>query len=428
MKKILFVDDDAVVARVYREKLAEAGFEVAVAQDGVAAMKMVTQFAPDLVVLDLLMPKFTGADVLKYIRQHPALKTTRVVIFSNSFLAALEDQVGDSGVEYTLSKSNTTPASMIDTIREVLAGPEHFEKPPAPSRPGLFRAPAPPAAAPPLPLPPPPPLRQPATQAQPQPLIRSGAVPQPARPSRDRVQSEFMKHLPPMISGIRQVCRELLEAADTATEMKVIEQMTRKISFLNHSASTADCRQLEQLSKALETLLYHLVDKPDAMTDSCRNTIATAITVLAQFMDRYDPAQVDDNPPPPAILVVDDNAVSNRSLVQTVVGAGLLTTSVMDPHEALAVLRATQYDLVLLDVDMPGMDGIALCEQMRALPLHKYTPVLFITAYSDLRTRSRSVLSGGDDFIPKPVLPRELNVKVFSQLLKRHLDSPRIGG
>jgi CheY-like chemotaxis protein len=407
MKKILFVDDDELVARVYQEKLTEAGYQVAVAQDGVAAMKMVTQFFPDLVVLDLLMPKFTGADVLKYIRRHPALKTTRVVIFSNSFLAALEDQAGDSGVEYTLSKSNTTPASMINTIREVLAGPEHIEKPPAPPAT---------AVAPPVPVPSPAPVRQPAP------------VSQPVGPSRDQVQSEFLKHMPLMISGIRQVCRELLEAADPAAEMKVIEQMTRKIGFLKTSASTAGCRQPEQLSKALETLLYHLLDKPAAMTDSCRNTIATGVTVMAQYMDRFDPAQVEDNPPPPAILVVDDNPVTNRTLVQTLLGAGLTTTSVMDPYEALAVLRGTPYDLVLLDVDMPGMDGIDLCEQMRALPLHKYTPVVFITAFSDLRTRSRSVLSGGDDFIPKPVLPRELNVKVFAQLLRHQFDSTRADG
>jgi CheY-like chemotaxis protein len=413
MKKILLVDDDELVARVYGEKLAEAGFEVAVAHDGVAAMKMVTQFVPDLVLLDLLMPKFTGADVLKYIRQHPSLKTTRVVIFSSSFLAAFEDQVGQSGVEYMLSKSDTTPASMIETIREVLAGPEHIEKPSAPSATTV---------APAVPVPPSAPVRQPAPQFQPAP------VSQPVGPSRDQVQSEFLKHMPLMISGIRQVCRELLEAADPAAEMKVIEQMTRKIGFLNTSASTAGCRQPEQLSKALETLLYHLLDKPGAMTDSCRNTIATGVTVLAQYVDRFDPAQAEDNPPPPAILVVDDNPVTNRSLVQTLLGARLTTTSVMDPYEALAVLRGTPYDLVLLDVDMPGMDGIDLCEQMRALPLHKYTPVVFITAFSDPRTRSRSVLSGGDDFIPKPVLPRELNVKVFAQLLKHRFNQRRPDG
>jgi len=416
MKKILFVDDDELVARVYQEKLTEAGYQVAVAQDGVAAMKMVTQFKPDLVVLDLLMPKFTGADVLKYIRQQPAIKATRVVIFSNSFLAALVDQIGEAGVEYTLSKSTTTPASMLETIREVLAGPEHVDKPPP------ARSPTPTAIGPAPPV-------APATRVRPpEPPTRPAPVRQPVPPSRDRVQSEFLRHMPLMISGIRQICRELLEAADSATEMKVIEQMTRKISFLNHSASTAGCRQPERLSKALETLLYHLLDKPAAMTDSCRNTIATSVTVLAQYMDRFDPAQAEDNPPPPAILVVDDNPVSNRTLVQTLLGAGLTTTSVMDPYEALAVLRGTPYDLVLLDVDMPGMDGIDLCEQMRALPLHKYTPVLFITALSDLRTRSRSVLSGGDDFIPKPVLPRELNVKVFAQLLKHQFDGTRGGG
>ena len=74
MKKILYVEDDVLIARVYGDKLAAAGFEVVVAQDGLAAVQRLREFTPDIIVLDLLMPKLTGVDVLKFIRRQPALK------------------------------------------------------------------------------------------------------------------------------------------------------------------------------------------------------------------------------------------------------------------------------------------------------------------------------------------------------------------
>ena len=74
--------------------------------------------------------------------------------------------------------------------------------------------------------------------------------------------------------------------------------------------------------------------------------------------------------------------------------------------------------LVLMDVSMPKIDGLVLCEQMRALPLHQRTPVIFVTGLTDFQTYARSILSGGNDLIAKPISPNELCVKVITHLLK----------
>jgi CheY-like chemotaxis protein len=65
------------------------------------------------------------------------------------------------------------------------------------------------------------------------------------------------------------------------------------------------------------------------------------------------------------------------------------------------------------------MDGIALREQMRQLPLHGQTPAILITSYADFAERARSKLGSSDDLITKPILPIELAVKVTAHVLKR---------
>jgi DNA-binding response OmpR family regulator len=116
--------------------------------------------------------------------------------------------------------------------------------------------------------------------------------------------------------------------------------------------------------------------------------------------------------------VVDDDAVSNRALVMALNRANLRATSAADPFVALKMVEKTPYDLVMLDIDMPGMDGITLCQKIRGLPDHARTPVIFVTGMQDFKLRAKSLLSGGSDLISKPILPLELTVKVITHLTR----------
>jgi len=399
MKRILFVEDDALIARIYSQKLVEEGFEVAVAEDGLAAMRLLPEFMPDLVVLDLLMPKMTGVDVLKFMRQHPDLKSIRVVVFSNSFLSNLVEQLESMKVEESLVKSTVTPALLAKVIRQVLEGSGH-------------PAAAPAAAA--------------ATSQRP-PVVKPGMVPASERAAlpgkesesefRERMRREFLERIPVIFKGTRQLCRQFVEAPDVPTQVRLLEDLYRKIGFLTQMTGMAGYHRFAELSSALEALLFELREKPGLISDSCRHTIVSTVAFLADSLDRVE--RVDDqNPPTAAILVVDDDAVSNRGLVMALGRAKLSAASVTDPFEALKRLEQTRYDLLLLDIHLPGMDGLELCERIRALPLHRRTPVVFVTKLTDFNTRARAVLSGGNDLITKPILPAELCVKTIMHLLE----------
>jgi signal transduction histidine kinase len=92
-------------------------------------------------------------------------------------------------------------------------------------------------------------------------------------------------------------------------------------------------------------------------------------------------------------------------------------------EEALALFAKDPVDCILLDVRMPGLDGFAVCERIRAQPQGTDTPVVFLTALRDVDTFDHALRSGGDDFLTKPVRPTELVIRVQSALKLRQLRS-----
>jgi CheY-like chemotaxis protein len=135
MKTIFLVEDDPVVVKVYGAKFEREGFLVVVAKDGLEAMKMLAAVRPDVVVLDLMMPKLNGRDVLKYIRSIPDLKATRVILLSNAHKTSVAQAAEEFGVEKALLKSSCTPGQLLEVINDLFkAKPVESDpsEPPAP--------------------------------------------------------------------------------------------------------------------------------------------------------------------------------------------------------------------------------------------------------------------------------------------------------
>ena len=149
-------------------------------------------------------------------------------------------------------------------------------------------------------------------------------------------------------------------------------------------------------------------------------TIAATVDFLALLFDCARDAER-EAPLAAKALVVDDDPLSNRLIVGALQRAQLKARSTDDPWVALQWLKESPYDLVLLDIKMPEMDGFELCRRLRKLPGYQKTPVIYVTAHSDFETRAQSVLSGGDDLISKPVFALELIVKAVAHLLKRQI-------
>ena len=114
------------------------------------------------------------------------------------------------------------------------------------------------------------------------------------------------------------------------------------------------------------------------------------------------------------ILVVDDEEHLATGIRENLEAEGYRTEVAHDGAAGLARLRAEPFDLVVLDVMMPNMDGVELCAQLRRDGIQ--TPVLFLTVKSAAEDRVRGFEAGGDDYLPKPFHLKELLLRVAAIL------------
>ncbi len=103
------------------------------------------------------------------------------------------------------------------------------------------------------------------------------------------------------------------------------------------------------------------------------------------------------------VLVVDDDFMLRSMAAKTLRHAGLVVSEVSSGEECLELFASTHFDLLLLDVMMPGLDGFEVCQQLRALPRGSNVPVLLLTGLSDTDSVEAAYASGATDFITKPI-------------------------
>ncbi|GAB4171784.1 MAG: SpoIIE family protein phosphatase [Terrimicrobiaceae bacterium] len=121
------------------------------------------------------------------------------------------------------------------------------------------------------------------------------------------------------------------------------------------------------------------------------------------------------------ILVVDDDAGNREMLTRRLTGEGHQISEAADGEAALAALRADTYDLVLLDVMMPVMDGLATLEHIKSDETLQHVPVIMISALDDLQSVIHCIEKGAEDYLPKPCDATLLRARIGACLEKKML-------
>lgn len=123
------------------------------------------------------------------------------------------------------------------------------------------------------------------------------------------------------------------------------------------------------------------------------------------------------------ILIVDDDERIRGLLQQFLIKSGFLVTSARDAEHARRILAGLEFDLIVLDVMMPGEDGISLCRDLRQ---RISTPILLLTARAETSDRIAGLEAGADDYLGKPFEPKELLLRIAAILRRSPAAEPAI--
>ncbi len=118
----------------------------------------------------------------------------------------------------------------------------------------------------------------------------------------------------------------------------------------------------------------------------------------------------------PRVLVIDDSRLNRAIVKKTLLTMKVDISEAADGREGLAILRTELFDLVLVDIIMPHLDGFEFIEKFKELMKDKFVPVILMTGTEDLNSKIRGLTIGADDFLLKPLNERELIARVNSLL------------
>jgi CheY-like chemotaxis protein len=337
MKKIIIVEDDPIVGHIYQTRLEKEGYEVETCTDGQKGFYRIHEFHPDAVLLDLMLPKMNGVDILKKIRAQSQFQRLPVIVFTNAYVPNMIQEAFGAGATQVFNKATLTPRQVIDSLQAIIHGgfaapsdqssaaqpsaqtptaapsissPETLGEGSFHSSPGPASHHAPQSTGVPA-QPPvmytPPPTAHATTPAATVPSLNSDDAEFQAE-----MNSAFIQAKPEILAGLRKALQDFSKAQDEQARLPHLLELYRKVHALTSSAGIAGYSYIAQMAAALEVLLKELYEKPKNVNASTMRTVAHSVDFIGEMFksDEINPA----DPAPADILVVDDEILSRRAI------------------------------------------------------------------------------------------------------------------
>jgi putative two-component system response regulator len=445
---VLVVDDQPENRELLEELLTTAGYEVAEAADGVAALEAIEQRPPDVILLDIMMPRMDGYEVARRLRA--TRKTAFIPIVMLTALSDLASKVRglEAGADDFLNKpfrrdellARIRSLVRIRRLRDELDTSENIifamvaalesKEPRTAGHSYRVAARANLLAR-----------RLHVEGGELEALVRGAmlhdigkiGIPEEileARAGLDREQQKvFLTHtwigeqiLSPLVSlrPERDIIRGHHERLDGSGYPDGLSGLAFSLPL-----------EIACVSNFFDDLIYHQgMDtvgaaealRADADAGKFHRDVVEDFLIVASEHLPPPTGDFDELLPPPQaprsgkILVADDTT-TNREILEAILGeAGLDVECVDGGNALLARLEEGLPDLVLADVRMPDIGGFELCRRIKSLPATEMLPVVLLTAHSEIGDRERSAELGADDFLTTPLNRTELIARVRSLL------------
>ena len=244
------------------------------------------------------------------------------------------------------------------------------------------------------------------------------AVTETAAPEKDKAV-DFHALAVTLLASQRLLLQDIVRESGLARQ-KLLSDLRASMYLLADAADFPDALPVWQVATALEGLLKQLTDKMGNVTSSALRTVVGGVELLDDLCATgLQPQLLTDREL--KFLVVDDEMISRHALSFALGKAFTKPDVVENAETALARIGEQAYDVIFLDVQMPGMDGFELCVKIHESILNRNTPVVFVTGRDDFNARARSTISGGNDLIAKPFLTFEVTIKALTLALRGRL-------
>jgi len=230
----------------------------------------------------------------------------------------------------------------------------------------------------------------------------------------------FLARTPKLLGEIQKLLQEVGRASNDPTRRRMLADLQRELRALKGEAGLSELLPVWQLAAAVEGLVKQLIDNAGNVTASTLRTVGGGVDLLVALCAPGLRADLLTHPPL-RLLAVDDDLISRNAIVFALKKALNPPDLAVDGESALALATQHAYDVIFLDVQMPGMDGFEVCTRIHDTGPNATTPVVFVTCQSDFEARVQSTLSGGSDLIGKAFLTFEITVKALTLALQGRL-------
>jgi CheY-like chemotaxis protein len=177
---------------------------------------------------------------------------------------------------------------------------------------------------------------------------------------------------------------------------------------------------VQRVCSVLAALTRELYEMPEQATPPTMRSVGQSVEFIGTLLkhsgldEKVNLAQL-------RAFAVDDDLGVLDAVCESLSAAGVDAITTESAGAALAELAGSSYDLVILDVNLPELDGLELCSHLREMELHATTPVIFITGHASLENRVQFSLRGGSELLIKPFNLLDLALRSLSLIIKDKL-------
>lgn len=258
-----------------------------------------------------------------------------------------------------------------------------------------------PTAPPPLPTPPP-----------------LAAETDSARSSEHRAMATILTTAPPILKAIQAALDQL--ASDGTNDEAAGALSTQSLALAQSVASLGN-HPAQRLATACVALVKDSRTRAGRIEPTVVTTLKQACDTIRALLDPRAFKKL-GKPTAPRTLIIDDDQNVLELLDRSLQTADFQSSRCTSAEQALDLLKRERFDLVLLDIALPGLSGFDVCAKIRETAANKKTPVIFMTGDDSVENRAQSNVTGGDDFLAKPLNMFELGVKASAWVCRRQLE------